>query len=118
MEKKKFLYVLSCSSDNVSRATRCFQFARVSQEHGHDTHIFLVDDAVSICNPELVSRIHAPTGDSLEDHLSAYMLGGGKVWVCTPCAKNRNITNIPDGFELSTAHKYLELAAEREVISF
>jgi predicted peroxiredoxin len=46
------------------------------------------------------------------------MLGSGKVWVCTPCAKNRNITNIPDGFELSTAHKYLELAAEREVISF
>jgi predicted peroxiredoxin len=61
----KFLFVLTRGPEDPTRAVRCFQFAKIAADKGHEVTVFLVDDAVYFTNLALSERIKAPTGDEL-----------------------------------------------------
>lgn len=62
----KFLFVLS-KNDNEA-ATRCFQFAKIAHSKGHQTDVFLIDDAVRWADNTRDFDLKTPTGDCPNDY--------------------------------------------------
>ena len=63
----KFLFVLG-QNDN-QKATRCFQFAKIAAEKGHDVNVFFIDDGVVWADNTLDLNVPTPTGDCAADYL-------------------------------------------------
>ena len=116
---KKFLFVLSRGPEDSTRSVRCFQFAKIAAEKGHDTTVFLVDDAVYLANLGMAERVKCPTGDELLPYMKV-MQEKGKILVCKPCAATRMIgeDDLPKGFSISTGVTLIELAEDAQVFSF
>ncbi|EPR43491.1 DsrE family protein [Desulfovibrio sp. X2] len=115
----KFLFVLSRGPEDPTRAVRCFQLAKIATDKGHDTTVFLVDDAVYLANLGLAENMKAPTGDALIGYLQT-VREKGSILVCKPCAAARMIAedDLPSGFTISTGPTLIDLAAEAKVFSF
>jgi len=73
----KFLFVLTRGMEDPTRATRCFQFAKVAKEEGHEVEIFLTDDAVVLGKVGIADNIKSSSGDELKVYLE--YLGKEKV---------------------------------------
>ena len=58
----KFLFVLSRGLEDPTRVVRCLQFAKIAVDKGHETVLFLVDDAAMIARVGAVETIKAPPG--------------------------------------------------------
>jgi len=65
----RFLFVLTRGMEDPTRATRCFQFAKVAKEEGHEVEIFLTDDAVVLGKVGIAETVKSPTGDELKSYL-------------------------------------------------
>ncbi len=115
----KFLFLLSRGPEDATRAVRCFQFAKIAAEKGHDVTVFLVDDAVYFTNLGLAERVKCPTGDELLPYLKAVQ-EKGRILVCKPCAATRMIgeDDLPANFEISTGVAMIDIAEEAKVFSF
>jgi predicted peroxiredoxin len=116
----KFLFVLSRGPEDPTRAVRCFQFAKIALEKGHDVTVFLVDDGVYLTNIGLAERVKAPTGDELIGYMRYVQEKGGKMLVCKPCAEARMIgaDDLPKGAEIATGYQLIDLAVDSKVFSF
>ena len=62
-----FLFVLG-ANDNT-KATRCFQFAKIAAEKGHGVSVFFVDDGVMWADSKRDLKSTTPTGDCPGDYL-------------------------------------------------
>lgn len=62
-----FLFLLS--KDDNEAATRCFQFAKVAKDKGHEVDMFLVDDGVMWADKNRDLSRKTTTGDSPGDYL-------------------------------------------------
>jgi len=116
---RKFLFVLSRGPQDPTRAVRCFQFAKIAAEKGHEVTVFLVDDAVYFANLGMAERVKCPTGDELLPYLKV-LQEKGKILVCKPCAATRMIgeDDLPGGFAISTGVTLIDLAEDAKVFSF
>ena len=61
------MFVLG-ANDNT-KATRCFQFAKIADEKGHGVDVFLVDDGVMWADSTRDFKTATPTGDCPDDYL-------------------------------------------------
>ena len=116
---RKYLFILSRGPEDPTRAVRCFQFAKIAADKGHDVTVFLVDDAVYFTNLGLAERVKCPTGDDLLPYLQVIQ-EKGKILVCKPCAATRMIgeDELPGNFEISTGVTLIEISEEAKVFSF
>lgn len=116
----KFLFVLSRGPEDPTRCVRCFQFAKIAAEKGHDVAVFLVDDAVQLVHLGITERIKAPTGDECLPYLRVLQEKGAAILVCKPCAEVRHIAedDLPPGFSISTGMTLIDLMAESQTMSF
>ncbi|MFO7876243.1 MAG: DsrE family protein [Desulfovermiculus sp.] len=64
----RYLFILS--QDSNEAATRCFQFAKVAKDKGHQVDVFLVDGGVEWANSKRDFSLKTVTGDSPNDYLS------------------------------------------------
>ena len=113
------LIVLSCGTDNPNRTTRALFFAMVAHKEGKKSAVFLLDEGVYIAKKGMIANVRAATGDSADDHLAYLQEYGIPIYVCTPCAKSRQITDtdlIP-GAKMATGIDLIKLACESTVIS-
>jgi sulfur relay (sulfurtransferase) complex TusBCD TusD component (DsrE family) len=62
-----FLFVLS--EDDNEKATRCFQFAKIAKEKGHQVNLFFIDDGVLWADKNRDFAVKTPTGDCPDDYL-------------------------------------------------
>lgn len=46
MTTQSLFFILTCGPENPTKATRCFQFAKLANDKGQLKGIMLVDDAV------------------------------------------------------------------------
>lgn len=65
----KYLFILG--RDDNEAATRCFQFARVANDKGHEVEMFFVDGGVIWADKNRDLSRKTTTGDSPEDYLPA-----------------------------------------------
>lgn len=115
----KFMFLLTRGPEDSTRVVRCFHFAKVAVDKGHDVTVFLADDAVYLTNMGMSERIKCPTGDDLLTYMKAVQ-EKGKILVCKPCAATRMIDedDLPQGFEISTGPAMIDIADEAKVFSF
>ena len=85
----KFLFVLTRGPEDPTRAVRCFQFAKIAADKGHEVTVFLVDKGAGIlvCKPCAETR----------------MIGE---------------EDLPPGTKIGTGMTLIDLAAESQVFTF
>ncbi len=115
-----FLFVLSRGLEDPTRATRCFQFAKLAMDDGNKVEVFLIDDAVVFAKIGMSDHVKAPTGDELKPYLDALLAGDVPIHVCTPCANNRQTdeSDFVSTARLSTGKVLIDLAKESKVFTF
>jgi len=116
----KFLFVLGSGLGNSNSPTRCVQFAQVARQEGHDVSIFLIDEGVIFARQGVAENVVAPTGEEMNIAMEYLLREKVPIYVCTPCAKARGITEdvLLEGAEYAVAKKLIELAAESKVFNF
>jgi predicted peroxiredoxin len=116
----KFLFVLTRGPEDPTRATRCFQFAKIAADKGHEVTVFLIDDAVYFTNLSLTERVKAPTGDELITYWKFLVEKQAAILVCKPCAETRLIgeDDLPPGCKIGTGVTLIDLAVDAKVFSF
>jgi len=116
----KFLFVLTRGPEDPTRAVRCFQFAKIAADKGHEVTVFLVDAAAYFANLSLTERVKAPTGDELITYWKFSVENKARILVCKPCAEARLISEdeLPPGVKIGTGVTLIDLAAESKVFSF
>ncbi len=116
----KFLFVLTRGPEDPTRAVRCFQFAKIAADKGHQVTVFLVDDAAYFTNLALMERIKAPTGDEMLPYFKFLQEKQAAILVCKPCAEARMIgaDELPPGVKIGTGVTLIDLAADAQVFTF
>jgi predicted peroxiredoxin len=116
----KFLFVLTRGPEDPTRAVRCFQFAKIAKDKGHEVVVFLVDDAVYFTNLSLTERIKAPTGDELITYWKFLVDKGASILVCKPCAETRMVgeDDLPPGAKIGTGVTLIDIADQSKVFTF
>lgn len=87
----KFLVNLTHAKDNTDKATVGFVIANAALASGLETAIFLSTEGVNLAVVGYADDIAQPGFKPLKDLINMFAEGGGKVWVCSPCFKVRNL---------------------------
>lgn len=85
---------LTAGADEPERANQAFTVAATAVAAGADVSLWLTGDAVWFAVPGRADTFELPHAAPLTDLLAA-LLEGGRLTVCTQCAKRRNLTE-PD----------------------
>jgi predicted peroxiredoxin len=86
------LVSLASSHDNTDRATVGFVVASAAAASGQDTTVFLSADGAWLGKTGEAEKINEEGFAALADLMSGFVEAGGKIIVCSPCAKKRGIT--------------------------
>lgn len=115
----KVLIILSCGTDNPNRATRALFLATVAKKEDKDAALFLLDEGVYIAKKGIIDNLQAATGDKADDHLAFLQEYDVPIFVCTPCAKSRAISeeDLIRGARMATGDQLISMACESTVIS-
>lgn len=86
------LVSLASSHDNTDRATLAFVVAGAAVASGQDTTVFLSADGSWLGKLGEAEKINEEGFAKLKDLTDGFVEAGGKIIVCSPCAKKRGIT--------------------------
>lgn len=84
--------ITHCKTD-PDKATLGFVVANAAQGSEKETMVFLSSDGVWCAVPEEIEKVNegAPFAP-LKDLIDKFIKAGGKIYVCSPCIKKREIT--------------------------
>lgn len=85
------LVSLASSHNDPDRATVAFVVAVASAASGQDTTIFLSADGAWLGAKGEAEKINEPGFAPLAELRDGFVEAGGKIIVCSPCAKRRDI---------------------------
>ena len=91
----RFCVNLSTGAENPDKATVACVVANAALASGKDVLVFLTVEAVRLGFAGGADGIHAAGFAPLGELLATFGGGGGKILVCTPCAKVRGIDASP-----------------------
>jgi uncharacterized protein len=91
----RFCVNLSTGAENVDKATVAFVVANAALASGKDVLVFLTIESVRLGIVGGAEGIHAPGFAPLAELIDSFGKGGGKILVCTPCAKVRGLDEKP-----------------------
>ena len=88
-----FCITITHCSTNPDKATLGFVVANAAQGSEKETMVFLSSDGVWCAVEDEMTKIDegAPFAP-LKDLIDKFIKAGGKIYVCTPCMKKRDIT--------------------------
>jgi sulfur relay (sulfurtransferase) complex TusBCD TusD component (DsrE family) len=114
----RFLFILR--SDDNEKATRCFQFAKIAHDKGHEVNLFFIDGGVNWALKDKDGSQKTVTGDCPADSLSYLVENNIPVGVCTPCAKNRSLAEdeFHPNMKLDGGPHLIDMAAESKIFNF
>ncbi len=105
---------LTCSADDTDKATVAFVIANAAVASDRDTMVFLNVEGVRLSQNGFADDIHEEGFAPLADLISSFVGAGGKVWVCSPCFKKRNLDEaaLIDGATIVGGAKLVEFLAD------
>lgn len=115
------LVSLASSHDNTDRATVGFVVASAAAASGQDTTVFLSADGAWLGKKGEADKIHEDGFAPLTDLMAGFVEAGGKIIVCSPCAKKRGIAqgDLVDGSVIAGGAAVVALmAAGAQTISY
>ena len=116
----RFCVTATHAQDDPDRATVAWVIDNAALASGKDTMIFLSNEGVRVGFSGGADAIHQEGFAPLADLIATFSAGGGRILVCTPCAKARGIESSPlvDGAALGGGAGLVEfLTAEGAVAS-
>ena len=121
-KQEKILYMCTCGKDRTEMAHIPFVFANAALAMDIEATIVLQGDGVRIATPGYADTMPPGGGfPPLKELLASFLELGGKMWVCGPCIKDRNIeeTDLIDGAKVTAAGSVnLEAIASDAVFVF
>jgi uncharacterized protein involved in oxidation of intracellular sulfur len=107
--------------DIPDRPSAALTLATAAIAAEHETVVSLSIDGVYLAQEGYSEAIHVPPFDRLKDLIDVFLEGGGKLWVCKKCMKQRSISpeNLIPGSEPASATTVIEFIAQgASVLSF
>ena len=91
-KQEKITYMCTCGEERSEMAHIPFVLANAALAMDIDATIILQGDGVKIAQKGFADTM-PPGGDfpPMKDLLASFIEQGGKMWVCAPCIKTRNI---------------------------
>jgi predicted peroxiredoxin len=87
----KFCVTLTYAQDNTDKATVAFVIANAALGSEKDTMVFLMAEGVRLSQQGHADSIHEAGFSPLKDLMKSFADAGGKIFVCSPCFKRRNL---------------------------
>lgn len=87
----KFCVSLSYAKDNTDKATVAFVIANAALGSEKDTLVFLLTEGVRLSQHGYADDIHEEGFAPLTQLMTNFAAAGGKIFVCSPCFKRRNL---------------------------
>ena len=114
----RFLIHIHTGPENPTKAALGFLVAATALKEGHQVHLFLAGDGVSLLGPEAVQGLEGKGTGKLSAHLEAIIAGGGKLYLSGMSAKARGLDEgvLKDRpAEFAMPDMLVRLAAEADV---
>lgn len=91
-KQEKILYVCTCDEDRSEKAHMPFVLANAALAMDINATIVLQGDGVKLAQKGFADTMPPGGGfPPLKGLLASFLEQGGKIWVCSPCIKERNI---------------------------
>ncbi|MCI0182195.1 MAG: DsrE family protein [Acidibacillus sp.] len=87
----KIVVSITSAKNDTDKATLGFVVANASVASGQETVVFLSTEGVYLAQQGYADDIHEEGFAPLIDLLTNFREAGGTLWVCSPCAKKRNL---------------------------
>jgi predicted peroxiredoxin len=110
MEEKveKILYVLTCAGENPEKASMPFALANAAMAMDIPATVCLQGNGVYLAQKGYADHVLPGGGfPPIKKLILDFVEQGGKIWVCVPCIKERNIAveDLIEGSETTAAAK-------------
>jgi predicted peroxiredoxin len=105
-----FCVNLTHSKDNQDKATVGFVIANAAVASDKDTMVFLSTEGVRLAVNGYADDIHEAGFAPLKELIENFVKAGGKIFVCSPCFKRRNLdeNNMVGGATIVGGAKLVE----------
>ncbi len=104
-DTEKMVYIVTHAGEDPERATFPFMLATAAQAMEVEVVVALQGVSVFLAKKGYVDHIMAAGLPALKDLVDNFLEAGGKLLICTPCVKDRNIeeSDLIEGTELIAA---------------
>jgi uncharacterized protein involved in oxidation of intracellular sulfur len=104
-DKEKIVYVVTYAGEDPERATFPFMLANAALAMEVEAVVALQGVSVFLAKKGYLEHVAAAGLPALKDLVDNYLDEGGKLLICTPCIRDRNIeeSDLLDGAELIAA---------------
>lgn len=106
----KFCVSLTCAQENADKATVAFVVANAAAASDKETLVFLSTEGVRLAVNGATDKIHEAGFAPLADLMKSFVDAGGKIYVCSPCFKKRELdeSNLISGATIVGGAKLVE----------
>ena len=106
----KFCVSLTCAADDPDRATVAFVVAGAAAASDQETVVFLSTEGVRLAVRGAADGVAEEGFAPLKELMAAFAAAGGKIYVCSPCFKKRELdeTALVDGAVVVGGAKLVE----------
>ncbi|HEY9759745.1 MAG TPA: DsrE family protein [Oculatellaceae cyanobacterium] len=106
----KFCVSLTCAQENTDKATVAFVVANAAAASDKETLVFLSTEGVRLAVNGTADKIHEAGFAPLADLIKSFVEAGGKIYVCSPCFKKRELdeSNLIAGATIVGGAKLVE----------
>ena len=110
----KFVISLTRAKDDADRATVAFVVANAAVASDKEVVVFLNIEGTRLSQKGYVDGIHEAGFASLKDLMTSFVGAGGKMYVCSPCFKKRELdeNNLIDGATIVGGAKLVEFMGD------
>ena len=91
-ENEKLVIISTIGDENQEKASLPFVLATAAQASDVEVVVILQSNAVVLAKQGEASKINAKDFMPLKDMFETYIGAGGKLLLCSPCLKARNIS--------------------------
>lgn len=118
--REHILYVVTHAAENSEMALLAFMHAVGALAMEIDATIVLFSNGAWLAKKDYGPCVYFPEKPSLEELRNNFHALGGKLEVCTPCAKARNIKqeDMVQGADFIAAARYTDLALKADRVLF
>src|SRR5215510_3113219 len=110
----KFCVSITCAKDNTDKATVGFVVANAAVASDKETLVFLSTEGVRLSQKGYAQDIREEGFAPLQELMDNFIKAGGKIYVCSPCFKKRNLdeTKLVAGAVIVGGAKLVEWLSE------
>ena len=104
-DTEKIVYIITHAGEDPERATFPFMLATAAQAMDVEAVVALQGVSVFLAKKGYLEHVAAAGLPALKDLVDNYLESGGKLLICTPCIRDRNIeeSDLLEGSELIAA---------------